>query len=95
MNDRFDRFSVDVEVRKNRRRRQIVVEQIVTGDLVVPHPFAGEAPHADECTAEQIVAEPMPPVHIVGRAREREIGESLVFDDDDQRPRDGVPGVGP
>ena len=51
------RRAVDGDVGENRRRRVVVVEQIVVDRLEVPHALARLGIEADDAAREQVVAE--------------------------------------
>ena len=95
LHDGPDPTAVDCDVRQNRRGWQIVVPQIVMHELVVPHAFARLALDADQRVRKQIVARPMPAVHVAGRTRERQIRVAEFFVDADERPQIRMPGVLP
>ena len=65
---------------------KIVVPQVVMDDLVVPDAFARRAVHGDESVAEQIVAQTMSAIHVIGRTRQRKIREPQFLVGADQRP---------
>src|SRR5229473_4760438 len=52
----------------------------------MPDAFAGGALDAHQRIAEQVVPEPVPTVHVVGRTRQREIGQPQFLVGADQRP---------
>ena len=95
LHDRLDRLSVDADVGEDRRGRQVVVPQVVVDDLIVPDPFAGRAPDAHERVGEDVVAKPVPAVHVAGRRRQRQVGEPLLLVGADERPQIGVAAVRP
>ena len=95
LHDRSDSPAIDGDVRQNRRRGQVVVPQVVTHELVVPHALAGLALDADERVREQVVAGTMSAVHVARRAGERQIRVAELFVDTDERPEIRVPGVLP
>src|SRR5882672_7670525 len=61
----------------------------------MPDALARGALYAHQTVAEQIVAEPVAAVHVVGRTRQREIGESQFLIGADERPEIRVARVRP
>src|SRR6185369_11518750 len=66
LDNRFDRASIDADIRENWRRRRVEVPEVVMRQLKMPHAFAGVGFHADEGLAKQVVAEPVAAVHVAG-----------------------------
>ena len=95
LDDGPDRLVIDADVHEDRRSRQVVVPEIVMNDLIVPHSLAVRAPHAHERVGEEVVARPMPSVHVARRRGQRKVGEPCPFVDADQRPQVGVAAVRP
>ncbi len=73
LDDRPDPPAVDGDVPKNRRRRVVVVEEIVMDRLKMPDAPAGHRVQADDAARVQVVAGAVAAVHVVGRARRRQV----------------------
>ena len=63
-------------------------------DLVMPDALAGFEIDADDRIAEQVAAQPMAAIVVVGRSFDRQIGVAEFGIDRDRRPDAGVAGVG-
>ena len=67
------RLAVDGDVDHVRRRRDVVVPDIVMNELLVPHSLAGLRIETHQAAGEQIVARTMAAVEISGRRFDRQI----------------------
>ena len=104
LRDRFDIPAIDRDVDQRRRRRKVVVPQPVVHHLKMPDPLTGGGIQTNQALREQIVAQPMPTVPVVGRGPDRQIhvAEFLVSAHDGPHirvariaPRVVLPGVVP
>ena len=92
---RLDLLAVDGDVREDRRRRIVVVEEIVMHGLVVPDALAGRRIDAHDRRAVQVVAEPRAAIHVVGDAGRRQIHVAELIVRAHQRPDVAGAGVLP
>src|SRR6185369_9540639 len=90
-----DAPAVDGDVGKNRSRREVVVPQIVSYELVMPHALPGLALDGNQRVREQIVAGTMAAIHVARRTGERQIRVPELLVDADERPEVGMPRVLP
>ena len=65
--------SIDGDVEQIRRRRAVVVPDLVMNELVVPHPLAGAYVETDDAVGEQIVTQAMAAVVVRGHRRGRNV----------------------
>ena len=87
---RLDAPPVDRHVDEVGRRGQVVVPDVVSGDLVVPDPLARADVQADQRVAEQVVAVPVAAVVVVGRRAEGQVHVAQLLVGAHQRPHVGV-----
>ena len=73
-------LAVAPDGRELRRRRVVVVPQIVVHHLEVPQPFSGARVQRQQRRAEQIGAVPIGAVEVVGRRSERKVGDASAPD---------------
>src|SRR5262245_24753475 len=64
LDNRFDRPSVDADVRENRSRRWIEVPQVVMRQLEVPHTLTAVRLHAHEALTKEVVAKEVDDVNV-------------------------------
>ena len=81
--------AVVADGRQLRRGRVVVVPQVVMHHLEMPQPLAGARVEREQRSAEQVRAEPIGAVVVVGRRPGREVGDAARRVD-----RDLAPGVG-
>ena len=94
LHERFHGTAVDRHVHQRRSGREIVVPDVVVRDLVVPDAPSGLEVDGDNRIGEQIAAEAVTAIVIVGRRFDGQIGVAELGIDRDRRPHAGVAGVG-
>ena len=90
LRDGLDGFAVHHDVHQVGRRRQVVIPQAVMHHLEVPDALAGGAVHAHEALREQVVAQAMAAVPIVGGRAHRQVNVAGRGIDAHGRPYVGV-----
>src|SRR5262249_42141259 len=81
LHERFDRSSVDGDVRKNWRARDVVIPDAVMLQLKVPLALPGLQIDGDNALAKEVAPGPMAAVIVAGRQLDREIRYSQFFVD--------------
>ena len=79
LHNRFDGFSVDSDVGQDWSGGQIIIPQIVMDQLEMPDTFTGFCLQAHQTVAEEIVAEPVPAIHVACRRRQRQVDITEFF----------------
>src|SRR5439155_1362755 len=93
--DRFDRPSVDRNVNKDWRARDVHVPDAVVNELEMPQSFARLQIERDQTLAEQTVAGAMATVVIAGRQLDWQINDAELFVNRNLSPDARVTGVRP
>ena len=95
LRDGSDRLAVHGDVDERRRRRQVVIPDVVMHELVVPHAFTGSRIDTHEAACEEVVAGTMAAVVIAGRRFDGQIHVAELFVGRERRPDGRVAGVRP
>ena len=90
-----DAPAADVDVEQDRRRRRVVVPDVVLDQLLVPDPLAGLHVQRDDAGAEQVVAGAEAAVVVDGRAVGRDVDQAARRVGRHRRPRRHVAGPAP
>ncbi len=95
LRDGADRFAVHSDVDEIRRRREVVVPDVVVHELLMPHAFARSRVEADEAAGEQVVAGSVAAVKVARRRFDRQVEVAELFVSGKWRPHGRVAGVRP
>jgi hypothetical protein len=86
LDNRFDRPSVDADVRENGSRRWIEIPQVVMRQLEVPHTLTAVRLHAHEALTKEVVAKAVAAVHVTGWRSDGHVHVAEVLVGAEERP---------
>ena len=95
LRDCLDQLLAHIEVRQDRRARDVHVPDPVVHELIVPFAPAGIDVDGDQRFAEQAVSRAMPAVVVPSRQLDGQVHEAQLFVGAHLRPDTGIAGVRP